>query len=176
MNFIKLAQDNVKNQHQKPSWIDDPFNLGIVTGVSKVSDNQNNLNNYIQELVASYGEYTSDNCEIHLDMLTEEEQDELLRLYIESIDREIEYACYGDDDSINNDFLCAMLKMLQCNNDESRENFALITRKNLLSYYKNTLENLLDEGCNIYFNNEMNELGYSCKQDLEHGDFHWRKY
>lgn len=172
MNALSLAYSNAQKQS---SWIDDPFDMKGFTGVKRVSDHQRNLDNYIQELVASYGIYCQDHYEIKLEMLTEEEQDELVHLYIESIDREIEWACYGNDESINSDFLCDMLSMLKCNDDESREKFAETTRRNLRCYYKDKLEDLLMTGCDIYYNAEMNEAGYRAEFDLDHGDVIWRR-
>lgn len=176
MNRQSVAHSYVQNQ-QPSSWIDDPFQLGThaFKGLKPMS-HKRNLDDFVQELVASYGIYCQDHYDLSLDMLTEEEQDSLVHLYIESIDREIEWACYGEDESINSDFLCAMLSMLKNNNEETRENFAVITRRNLLAYYKKSLEELLHEGCDLYFRNEMHEAGYRADYDQEHGDVVWGKF
>lgn len=130
-----------------------------VKGLASVN-HQRNLSDYAEELVAHYAKFECDQYELSLDMVPEEEQNELLRLYIESIDREIEWACYGLDESINSDFLCDMLAMLKNNDEESRQKFAETTRKNLLTYYKNTLESLLATGCDIYYNADIHEVDY----------------
>lgn len=176
MNVNSVAHSYVQNQ-QPSSWIDDPFQLGThaFKGLKPMS-HQRNLDDYIQELVAQRGKYCSDHYELTLAMLTEEEQDQLVHLYIESIDREIEWACYGTDESINSSFLCDMLSMLKLNTEESRQKFAETTRRNLLGYYKSTLEDLLVTGCDIYFNCEMNEAGYRAHHDLDNGDVIWGKF
>jgi hypothetical protein len=171
MHALSLAYSNAQKQS---SWIDDPFE-GFVTGVTPLS-HQRTLEDYIQELVSSRGVYRQDHYELSLNMLADDEQDELVRLYIESIDREIEWACYGLDESINSDFLCDMLSMLKNNDEESRQKFAQTTRKNLLSYYAKQLDELIVTGCDTYYNAEMNEAGYRAEFDLNHGDFQWRKY
>lgn len=177
MNVISLARTRARNQHQEPSRSDDPFDFnGIVTGVTKVSIHIRTLNEYTQELVCSHGEFVSGQYELNLEKLSSPYQLELARLYIESIDREIEWACYGDDQTLNSDFLCAMLAMLKESNPETRDHFADVTTRNILIYYKEALQGLLNTACQDYYNNEMHEAGYHCEQDMEHGDFHWRKY
>jgi len=174
MNVISLHQLKEQKQHQDSSWIDDPFDMkGVVIGENRVSHHKSNLDRHIHELVNGYAVYVADHYELTLDMLAEEEQSELLGLYIESIDREIEWACYGKDESINSNFLCEMLAMLKNNNKESRLKFAETIRKNLTEYYKNTINELLVIGCEFFLNAEMNEAGYRAEFDLEHGDVVW---
>jgi hypothetical protein len=176
MNKQSVAHSYVQNQ-QPSSWIDDPFQLGThaFKGLKPMS-HKRNLEDYVQELVASCGIYCQDHYDLRLEMLTEEEQDQLVHLYIESIDREIEWACYGTDESINSDFLCSMLAMLKLNTKESREEFAETTRRNLLAYYKETLEDLLHTGCELYFRNEMHEAGYRADYCRDNGDVVWGKF
>jgi len=173
MNKLSLAYSNTKNQS---SWNDDPFGIkGFVTGVTPLS-HQRSLEDYAQELVASYGEFIGNQYEISLEKLSSPYQLELARLYIESIDREIEWACYGEDQTLNSDFLCAMLAMLKDSTPKTRSNFAQVTTRNILIYYKDTLQEILDTACHHYYCNEMNEAGYHSEQNIEHGDYHWRKY
>lgn len=174
MNALSLAYSNAQKQHQESSWSDDPFDFkGFVTGVTKVSDHVRNLNDYTQELVYSYGKHVGDNYELDLDKLSSSCQLELARLYIESIDREIEWACYGEDQTLNSDFLCALLAMLKNNNPQTRTKFSQVTTRNILVYYKDTLQELLNTACQDFFCSQMHEAGYHCEQDLEHGDFAW---
>ena len=173
MNALSLAYSNAQKQE---SWIDDPFEFkGFVTGVTKISGHQRNLRDYALEMVASFGKFKSDHYELNLDMLSTPYQLEFARLYIESIDREIEWACYGDDQTLNSDFLCALLAMLKDSNPKTRAKFAQVTTVNVLTYYKNTLNDLLETACEDFYNNEMHEAGYRCEQDMEHGDFVWRR-
>ncbi len=169
MNNINIQHNTV--QKQEPSWIDADFNIKkSFAGVARLS-HQDKLDHFIQELVISYGIYCQDHYEIDIDCLTEEEQTELTRLYIESIDREIEWACYGLDETINSDFLCAMLAMLKDNNPKTRNQFAITTRKNLFVYYKLSLQNLIDIGCDVHYNNERNQE--DMRSDYENGDISW---
>lgn len=154
----------------------DPFGLGsTVKGLANVN-HKKNLSNYAEELVSQYAKYSRDQYELSLEMVPEEEQNEFIRLYIESIDREIEWACYGTDDSINSDFLCALLSMLKNDCKDTRENFASVTRKNVLVYYKNSLEEILNIACEDFLHNSMNEQGYGAQRDMEHGDIIWSKF
>lgn len=174
MNVVSLSHNYAKKQI-KPSWNDDPFDLkGAFAGVAKMSY-ERNLDDFIQELVSSYGVHCQDHYELFLDKLSSPYQLELAALYIESIDREIEWACYGEDQTLNSDFLCALLSMLKDSTPKTRANFAQVTTRNILIYYKDTLQNLLDIGCEAYFNNEMHEAGYRAEQDMEHGDVVWRR-
>lgn len=170
MNALSLAYSNAQKQ---PSWNDDPFDLkGRVTGVARLS-HKKTLENYALELVSSFGEFINNNYELQLEKLTAEYQLELVRLYIESIDREIEWACYGQDQTVNSDYLCAMLDMLQNPTPETRARFAQITCRNLLQYYREALQDILDTACHDLHCMEMNEAGFHQEQDLEHGDYAW---
>jgi len=175
MNVISLA--HARAQNQETSWSDDPFDLkGFVTGVTKVSSHERNLRDYALDLVGSYAKFKDDQYELTLDMLSSPYQLEFAALYIESIDREIEWACYGDDQTLNSDFLCALLAMLKDSNPKTRLKFAQVTTVNVLKYYKDTLQEILDNACEEFYNNEMHEAGYRCEQDMEHGDVVWGKH
>lgn len=152
----------------------DPFDLGNTVKGLTYLNHEKNLSIYALQLVGQYAKYSHDQYELSLEMLPEEDQNELSRLYIESIDREIEWACYGEDQSINSSFLCALLSLLKNDNEETREKFAEITRKNVLTYYKNTLQEILDNACHEYYFNEMNESGYHSQYDSDNGDLVWR--
>lgn len=175
MNETSVTHSAVENQQ---SIHDDPFELGphVFKGAANTMSHEANLDDFVQRLVSLNGKYCFDHFELTLDMLADSEQDELVRLYIESIDREIEWACYGTDETINSDFLCDLLAMLKRNTVESRLKFAETTRRNLLAYYKNTLEDLLVMGCGIYFNGEMTEAGYRSSYDDDNGEVVWGKF
>lgn len=158
MNVSSLAENIIKNQPQ--SWKDDPFELkGFVTGVTPMRQPYD-IDGFMLDLVAQYGKHHRDYVELSVNMLPEDEKNELVRLYIESQDREIEYACYGEDESINSSFLCSLLDMLKNNNFKNRENFAETTRKNLINYYKKQLNDLLDTACETYMQILENEESY----------------
>ncbi len=163
------------SDNQKQQWMNDPFQLGTLQGLKPVS-NATNLSGYLLGLVISHARCHGDHYELHVNALPEDAQNELARLYIESIDREIEWACYGDDESINSDFLCAILAMLKDDSQEARDYFAEVTRKNILVYYKDALNELLDKTCDEYLNDSMNEQGLYAHQDKDHGDVVWGKF
>lgn len=54
MNALSLAYSTAQKQQQEQLWIDDPFDLGDVTGVTKMSYNQLNLNDYHLKMVSSH--------------------------------------------------------------------------------------------------------------------------
>lgn len=173
MNTLSLTYSNAQKQS---SWIDDPFDMKGFTGVKRVSDHNCNLNDYAIELVAGFAKFKDDQYELTLDMLSSPYQLEFARLYIESIDREIEWACYGEDQTLNSEFLCKLLAMLKDSTPKTRTEFAQATTRNILVYYKDTLQNILNEACEDYYTREMNEAGYRAEIDMNHGDCHWRKY
>jgi len=172
MNAKSIAYSHIQNQHS--SMTDDIFNLSSVNGVTPMLPNQKNLDTYSEQLVSSYATFINEQYELTLDMLPHDEQNKLAQLYIESIDRDIEYAYYGSDESINSDFLCALLAMLQDDCPETRKNFAEITRKNILIYYQNILNEILEIACNNFLYMQMNECNLYAHQDLDHGDVTWR--
>lgn len=150
---------------------DSEFALSDVKGLTQMQ--KEDLYNYAEELVGIYGKFKDDRYELTLDMLPKPIQYDLCRIFIESIDREIENACFGNDESINNDYLCAMLAMLESNTAQNRERFAKITQKNLLNYYRENLNNLLDNACESYFLTYAENEGLRSVQDPEHGDIFW---
>jgi hypothetical protein len=154
----------------------DPFALGInVKGLANVN-HQRNLSNYAEELVAHYAKYECEQYLLSLHDLPESEQKELTRLYMESTDRETGECVHGNDFSINNEYTCALLFMLQDDSQENRNKFAEVTRKNIISYYKLSLQEILDSACSQYLQNMMNEQGFYSYRDQEHGDIVWGKF
>jgi len=165
-------------QKQQSSWIDDPFQLGTfaVKGVTKMRSHKQNLASYAEELIANYAKFINEQYELTLDMLPEDEHNELVRLYVESIDREIEYACYGSDESINSSYLCALLAMLKNDCPETRDTFAEVTRKNMLTYYELSLQEMLDEAAISYHHMINNEQGLYAQQDQDTGEVYWGRF
>lgn len=152
----------------------DAFSSGNnVKGLAVLNHTQR-LSVYAEELVASYAKFNNDQYELSLDKLPDDEQSELARLFIEATDRDVSECVYGDDFTIESDFTCALLSMLKSNTQESRENFAQVTLKNVIVYHKKPLQNLLDDACEIYFNSMMNEQGLHAQYDTNHGDVVWR--
>lgn len=146
-----------------------------VKGMTSMNHGRN-LASYAEELVASYAKYENDNFILFFLDLPEEEQGELTRLFLESTDRDTSECVYGDDLSINSDFTCALLSLLQNDTPENRENFAEITRKNSILYFQDSLQDIIDEACNSHLHNVNNEAGYYTYQDTEHDEVHWSKF
>jgi hypothetical protein len=175
MRQLSVELFNLNNQ-QKSSMNDDPFDLkGLVTGVTKVN-HQKNLYDFAEELVAHYAKFSNDQYELSLDMLPNDDQNELARLYIEAHDREVNECIYGDDFTINSDFICSLLSLLKDNSSKNRELFAETTLRNILIYFKCSLEELLDTSCENYLHNMNYENGIFAYQDLDHDDVSWRKF
>lgn len=176
MNARSLAHNIIKNQ-ELSSWKDDPFQLGayFVKGLATMN-HKSNLSHYANDLVSHYAKYDGDTYTLCLSSLSDDDQNELIRLYIESTGRDTSECVYGDDFTINSDFTCALLSMLKNDNKASREHFADVTRRNLLIYYKDSLNEILEAACDNFLHMQMNENGYHAQQDMEHGDILWRKY
>lgn len=174
MNTNSVAHSHIQNQ-SIPSWIDDPFDLkgfNFCQGVT-VKSHSEQLREYAQELVATRATYQDDQYYLDLDKLDEDEQSELARLYIEFTNRETNECIYGDDFTLNSEFNCALLRMLKDNSRDNINDFAETVRRNVLVYYKDSLNEVLDEACDDYLHAQMNEQGLYAKQDLESGEIFW---
>lgn len=119
-----------------------------LTGVRTMLEKD--VHDYATALVRDYGTYNGYKYALDLDNIPSLCKNELARLYIESIDRDIEYACYGADESINSDYLCALLAMLANDCKETRERFAEVTHKNIFIYYEKQLQEIIDNACYHY--------------------------
>ncbi len=172
MSKNSLSYNDVTNQ--QASWIDDPFELGSTfKGMTNIS-NETRLFNFVDQLVSTYAKYDGYNYLLFVSDLPESEQNELVRLYIEYTDREISDCVHGDDFSINNDYTCALLAMLKNDSKENRERFAETVRKNTITFFEKSLDNLLQEACNSFLFNSYEESGYRQSQD-DCGEPYWTK-
>ena len=175
MNLNSLSHSLIQNQ-DRSSWIDDPFDLkGEVKGVTMISHNRN-LSDYAERLVSIYAEYDIDNYYLLISELPESEQNELTRLYMESTDRDTSECVYGEDFTINSDYTCALLAMLKNDCEETRERFAYVTRKNIIKYYTNSLQEVLDDACNSYLILTNNDNEMYAHQDTNSGETYWSRY
>lgn len=172
MNNISLSQVITKNQ---PSWNDDPFDFkGDFAGVASLS-HEKRLFNFTDELVANYAKFVNDQYQLPINTLPDFEQNELARLYLEYTDRDLTECVNGNDLSIDNDYTCALLNMLRDDCQQNRDALANIMRKNIVAYYANSLQDLLNSSCDDYHNNVMSDNGYCSSRDMEHGDIVWSK-
>lgn len=175
MNLNSLSHSLIQNQ-DRSSWIDDPFDLNsAVKGVAMISHNRN-LSDYAELLVSIYAEYDIDNYYLLISELPESEQNELTRLYMESTDRDTSECVYGEDFTINSDYTCALLAMLKNDCEETRERFAYVTRKNIIKYYTNSLQEVLDDACNSYLILTNNDNEMYAHQDTNSGETYWSRY
>ena len=174
MNNISIKDNNEQDQ-QHLSWHLDPFDLGTesMKVVKKTLNNQQLLCDYAEELVTNYAILVDGFYELPLDMLSEFDQNELVRLYIESVDRDIEDAYYGSEKNIEGGFMCALLAMLQNDCMETREVFATVTRKNIIDYYFEILQDLLNDACNTYTHMVNDEQGRYANTDPDTGEIYW---
>lgn len=174
MNRKSLAYSNVQNQQQS-SWNDDPFDFECAVKGMNPMDSKHNLSDYAQELVCQYGDYDGDQYHLPLSNLPDDEQNELVRLYMESTNRETSECVYGDDFTINSSYTCALLAMLKDDCKETRDAFAEVTRNNIILYYTQSLQHVLDYACyellcNINYVNALQQ-----QQDLNNGEIYWSK-
>lgn len=171
----KLTIQDLDNKKQQ-SMIDDPFSLeGAFAGFAKMSKTIT-IHDHAQALVSAFAKYQNDYYTLTLDMLTEDEQLELARHYIEFTGRELTECVNGSDFSLDNDYTCALLAMLKDNNEESRTHFAEVVQRNIIIYYTDSLNKLLSDACDSYLRDCLNEQGYHARQDLEHGDIVWSRF
>lgn len=153
----------------------DNLNAHYVKGLTNVN-HQRNLETYALDLVAYHADYDSNMYSLCLSDLSDDDQNELVRLYLECVDRDTSECVHGHDLSIDNEYTCALLSMLKDNCDETRERFAEVTRKNVISYYKKSLQLTLDDACETYLLNMENENGFYSHVDQDNGDVVWGKY
>lgn len=173
MNSRSLQHNILQNQDLS-SWNDDPFDLKglIVQGATTLSHSRN-MYNYAEELVSKYASYEDDQYIIYFDDLPPFEQQHLARLYIEFTDRDLSECVYGDDFTINSEYISALLAMISDNCSEARNNFAEVTIKNILIYYKDSLQKLLHDACNFYLCSINHEQGLFQQQSSQDGEFYW---
>ena len=153
------------------------YNYGILQSMVDKGLSMNHrrtLELYAEELVSYHSKYDGDNYTLLFSKLSDDEQNELARLYVEYTERDLCECVNGNDLSINNDYTCALLAMLQDDCHETRERFAEVTRKNIITYYKKQLQDVLNEACNTYMYNINEENGLYAHVDMEHGDVVWR--
>ena len=153
----------------------DKLNTHYVKGLTHMN-HQRNLENYAIDLVAYQADYDRDIYSLCLSDLSDDDQNELVRLYLENVDRDTSECIHGNDLSIDNEFTCALLSMLKNNCADTREHFAEVTRKNVISYYKKSIQNTLDEACETYQLNIENENGFYSHIDQDNGDVVCGKY
>lgn len=172
MNKAILAQNNLQNQVSSKN--DDPFDLSWSSqGVTSLSA-ERDLHLYAHDLVEQYAKFDGNCYNVAFEQLSDSDQSQLLAKYFEFNDRETE-CVFGHDYSVDNDYTCALLKMLKENTPENRENLANVVHKNITNYYRMDVQKVLDEACEDYLHLINNEQGLFAMQSRESGDIEWRK-
>lgn len=160
------------NQMQT-SWTDGnqyaPFK-----GLKSVS-HKKSLSDYAEELVSMYAKFDGGSFYLLLSYLSDADQNEIVRLYMESTNRETGECVHGNDFSTENNYTCALLEMLKDDCPATRAIFAEVTRNNILAYYATALQGVLDEACNDYECNMMIEQDYHQSQDRNSGEYGWSR-
>jgi hypothetical protein len=80
-------------------------------------------------------------------------------------------AIHGNNFDINNDYNCALLALLKDDNRETRKTLADVTRRNITIYYKDLLQQALDDACESCNNLFLEEANMRWDRDQDHGDF-----
>lgn len=137
--------------------------------------NQRNFASFVSSLVSDYAKYDGDTYNLHIDDLPDDEQGELAALYLETLDRDVSECVWGNDFTTNSDYVCSLLKMLKDPSPENRDDFSRLVHKNVLIYFRDSLQSAIEEACNEHLHEEMNENGYYGSIDRNHGDFVWRR-
>jgi hypothetical protein len=155
----------------------DKLNTHYVKGLTNLN-HQKNLEFYARDLVAHYAKYDkySGMYNLFLCDISDSDQNELARLYIDYTDRELNECVHGNDFSIDNEYTCALLAMLKDNTLENRERFAEITRNNIINYYKKSLQKVIDTACEDYLMSMYNENDMYSYIDQSSGDVMTSKY
>ncbi len=170
MNVRSVSHNYEQTQ---PLWINDPFELkGTPKGLKLIS-NKRNLTEYAAELAYLHGKHYGSQYILSLIDLSGDEQSKLAMLYMEATDRDVSECVHGRDFSIENDYTCALLALLHKDCQETRDTFADVTRKNIIDYYANTLQGLLDEACDELLCNMKHEVGSYSYQDRDSGEILW---
>jgi hypothetical protein len=135
---------------------------------------ERDLHLYAQELVGQYAKFEGECYNVAFEQLSDSDQGKLLALYFEFNDRETE-CVHGEDFSVDNDYTCALLKMLRDNTQENQANFATIVHENISKYYRKSIQKILDTACDDLLHNIKNEDGYYAHRSRDNGEIEWRK-
>ena len=134
------------------------------------------LRQHINSLVSDYAIFNGNNYELFFDNLSDTDQGDSVKYYLETIDRDINEAIYNDDFDINNDLTVNLLQILSSNSKEDKIKFAEVARENTIKYFKNDLQELITEACQEYQDNRYDEHGYTAHQAQDNGETIWCRY
>lgn len=139
------------------------------------NQHHHNLINYVDELINLKGRHADETIYLQLADLDDDEKKELAALAIEDADRDCISECVcGDDFSINSEYNCALIKMLNHDSKENRDDFARITANNTVKYFEKSLNELISERVVEVIHEDMNERGYYGHVSRKSGELEWR--
>lgn len=106
------------------------------------------LINYIDDLVLDKATREEDGWFLSFDDLDEDEQGHLVTLMLEYDDRDTTDCFHQADQYAKDDEVtCALIKMLNDNSPDNREDFANIVRKQSIKSYQSKLQEEIDDRC-----------------------------
>jgi hypothetical protein len=139
-------------------------------------NHKSNLQKYAASLVCDYANHDGDTYTLSIHDLTTDEQGELARLYMEFTNRETTECIHGKDFSLDNEFTCALLALLHEDTSENKERLSTVIRRNIILYYEDTLQSILDESCNDHLHAENLEHGLRARKHRDNGEIYWSRY
>jgi hypothetical protein len=136
-------------------------------------NHERKLIEFTNDLITHYADFKDNQYTLNFSDISEFDQDELVRLYIELTGRELTECVNGLDYSIDNEYTCALLNMLENNCKERRDYFASVVRDNVVKHYSQSLQGYINDACQNYFIKEMNDNGIFSTIDKENGEVVW---
>jgi len=119
------------------------------------------LNNSIDGFIREFGVLDIDEgYSLSFENLDELEQGELVALYLESIDRDVSECVWGKDFTINSEYVCALIKMLGNPSQENKESFADTIQQNCISYFENSIQDIIDSRCDWVYRDWLENAGF----------------
>ena len=113
---------------------------------------------YVRGLVDELAVREADGYQLFFKALPDIEKRQLLCLYFESIDRdmtEILESLGGNEKwDVNNSFLCDLIEVLQCNNDESKNKLIDTMLFNMQDYFNTVIQCAIHVACNDRLSDE----------------------
>ena len=168
MNTASVAYDYVKMQ-DVVSRID---TIHQVKGMTYMS-HKRNLSKYAESLVANYAKYDGPSYSLFLYNIPEDDRNQFVYYYLESIDRDITECVYGNDFTVNSEYACAFMLLMKNNTVENRKRLTNIIRRNTIEYFSSSLQEILNQACTDYLEMEMYENDIRQLSYEDNGEMYW---
>jgi hypothetical protein len=119
------------------------------------------LINYIDDLVLDKATREEDGWFLSFDDLDEDEQGQLVTLMLEYDDRDTSECFHQPDQYAKDDEItCSLIKMLNDNSPDNREDFANLVRKQSIKCYQSKLQEEIDDRCGWVRQEIQDSRGY----------------